>query len=156
MTPREFLEQVVRPNEAEFEANFGSVRHAHNAVASVDALAARLYHSLKASSQSATGAKDDSAYRQQLADANADFGVLRDLAKANKHFVLTQGQPKISSAAQVTVEAPGWGEARWDEARWDSPDQVHVRLNSGDLRAVDYLVRAGIAFLDTEMAKHGI
>lgn len=37
MTPREFLDQVVRPNLADFEVNFGSIRYAHNAVASVDA-----------------------------------------------------------------------------------------------------------------------
>ena len=40
MTPIEFLEEIVRPNVAAFHADYGSLRNAYNAVASVDALAA--------------------------------------------------------------------------------------------------------------------
>ena len=36
MTPREFLQTVVRPNLEEFNADYGSVRRAHNAVATVE------------------------------------------------------------------------------------------------------------------------
>lgn len=154
MTPSEFLDEVVRPNVAEFEANPGSIRHAHNAVAAVDALAARLYGWLKVNKPGTVTAGDDTLYRAELALINPDFGVLRDLAKANKHFELTRGKPTVSSAAQVSIEAPGWGEAQWDEGRWDGPDQVYVRLNNGDLRAVDYLVRSGIQFLDQLMKHH--
>ena len=42
MTPRQFLEQIVRPNVVEFHANCANMRHAYNAVAAVDALAAHL------------------------------------------------------------------------------------------------------------------
>jgi len=42
MMPREFLEKVVRANITEWEVNFGSERHAYNAVAAVDLLLVRL------------------------------------------------------------------------------------------------------------------
>jgi len=42
-TPRQFLETVVRPNVADFHSHFAGLRHAHNAIGAVDALAAHLY-----------------------------------------------------------------------------------------------------------------
>jgi hypothetical protein len=43
MTPRDFLEAVVRPNVDDFHAQFPDLRHAYNAISAVDALAAHLY-----------------------------------------------------------------------------------------------------------------
>jgi hypothetical protein len=43
MTPREFFKAVVRPNVDEFHTHYADMRHAHNAVSSIDALAAHLY-----------------------------------------------------------------------------------------------------------------
>ena len=61
MTPREFLENVVRPNVEDFDANYGSVRQAYNAVAAVDALAAHLYLWCKTNAPSEiAGVSDDS------------------------------------------------------------------------------------------------
>jgi hypothetical protein len=40
MTPREFLEAVVRLDVAEFRDEYGSIRRAYHAVTAVDALAA--------------------------------------------------------------------------------------------------------------------
>jgi hypothetical protein len=60
MTPREFLDEVVRPNVAEFNVNFGSLRTAYNAVAAVDALAAHIYWWCKTnSSAEVKGDRDD-------------------------------------------------------------------------------------------------
>ena len=43
MIPRDFLETVVRPNVTEFNADYGKIQRAYNAVAAVDALAAHIY-----------------------------------------------------------------------------------------------------------------
>jgi hypothetical protein len=40
MTPREFLEAVVRFDVAEFRDEYGNIRRAYHAVTAVDALAA--------------------------------------------------------------------------------------------------------------------
>lgn len=85
MTPREFLDQVVRPNVADLEANFGSLRHAYNAVASVDALVDHFYPWLVANRPGATSASDDSAHRQELAGANRDFGLRHQPHPTKEH-----------------------------------------------------------------------
>lgn len=154
MSARQYLDVVVLPNAEEFEANFGSVRHAYNAALSIDCLAAQIFHDLKAEGK--TTATHDSAFRQELAKAYPDFGILRDVAKAMKHVELDQHNPTVSTSAQVVAQTTGWGEGRWGEMRWGGPTQVHVRLDNGDLRAVDYLVRNAITILTNEMHKHRI
>ena len=42
-TPREFLQIVVRPNIEDFHTHFADLRRAHNAISTLDALAAHLY-----------------------------------------------------------------------------------------------------------------
>lgn len=154
MSAKDFLADVVRPNVDEFETNFGSVRHAYNAALAVDCLAAQLFHDLKAAGK--TTAKDDSAYRQDLAARYPDFGILRDVAKAMKHVVLDRHSPSVKTSSQVEIQSTGWGQGRWGEARWGGPPQVHVTLDSGDIRAVDYLVRNAVAIIESEMAANGL
>lgn len=99
MTPKEFLDQVVTPNVSDFQNDFGNVRLAFNAVAAIDALAANLFNWIKSNATGKErGATNDSAYRAALSKIDVDFPLVRDLAKANKHFLLTDGKPKVSSA----------------------------------------------------------
>ena len=68
VTPRQFLEKVVQPNVTEFYIRIGSERHAYNAVAAVDALAAHIYVWCTVNSPSAIdGTPNDSVYRAVLA-----------------------------------------------------------------------------------------
>jgi hypothetical protein len=60
---------------------------------------------------------DDRSYRQHLAQEDADFGLLRDIAKAHKHVILDRGNPQISGAQNLSVKGLGWGEAAWGEGR---------------------------------------
>lgn len=74
MTPRDFLEVVVRPNVVDFNDDSVSLRLAFNAVASVDALAAHLYHWCAAHNPAALhGAGGDSHFRGALAALSDDF-----------------------------------------------------------------------------------
>jgi hypothetical protein len=131
MMPREFLEKVVRPNISEWEANFGSERHAYNPVAAVDSLTAHLYVWCKANAPAEiVGISDDSQYRASLARRSPDFGLLRDIAKALKHVQLTSGKPQVANAGQVTTRSLGWCEERLGEGRWGGPPQVVVTTDS--------------------------
>ena len=47
MTPRAFLDQVVRPNVAALVAAYDDPRDAFNAIASIDALAGLIYEALR-------------------------------------------------------------------------------------------------------------
>ena len=158
MTPREFLEQVVRPNVADFHANYGSLRHSYNAVAAVDALAAHIYVWCTTNVPAQVyGAADDSAYRTKLAGLNHDFGLLRDIAKAQKHVHLTRGTPQVTRAEQVSARPIGYGEGQYGAGRYDGPPQLVVDINPGDFRYVESVVDAALAFLvEREMQRLGI
>jgi hypothetical protein len=154
VTPCEFLENVVRPNVQDFNANYGSVRHAYNAVAAVDALAAHLYLWCKTNASSEiVDVSDDTQYRARSAQSSSDFRLLRDIAKAQKHAHLDRGAPEVTAAAQVAARSTGWGEARWDEGRWGGPPQVVVTTDGGELRYVEKIVAAALTVLETEMSR---
>src|SRR4051794_34428135 len=108
--PRDFLTNIVRPNLAEFEAEFGSERRAFNAIAALDALAAHMFQWCKRNKQAAVvGVADDSDYRARLAGLNSDFRLLRDIAKASKHVELTRGNPSVKHSSQVDAEGVPFG-----------------------------------------------
>lgn len=157
MTPREFLDAVVRPNVAAFRVDFADLRHAYNAVAAVDALAAHMYGWLKANAPDAVaGIKDDSGYRDALAKRDADFALLRDVAKAQKHVHLTRGAPAVTRADQVASQPVGWGRGGFGKGRWGGPKQVLVTTAAGRLCFVESIVGRSLAFLEAEMAAIGM
>lgn len=157
MEPRDFRTQIVQPNVDEFLVDYASMRRAYNAIAAVDALAAQIYVWAAAKNPGAVnGVRDDSHYRETLAQQDPDFGLFRDVAKAQKHARLTRGNPRVGTSRQVERRPVGWGEAAWDEGRWDGPPQVLVTTNTGDLRYVEALIQDALTMLDAEMARVGV
>ena len=154
MTPREFLETVVRPNIDNLTGKNGSLIDAYNAVAAVDALAGHLFVWLR---QNKPGAivmcRDDTEYREKLAERSPDFRFLRDLAKAQKHVELRRGQPVVTSVAQVTSRSLGWDEG---EPRFNEPNQATVQANVGELRLIEAVIANAIDALQAVMASHGL
>lgn len=157
MGPRAFLAKIVRPNVAELNSEFGDLRRAFNAIAAVDALAAHIFLWCRAHApHEVAGIKNDAGYRDKLAKENADFRLLRDAAKANKHIELTQGHPQVKGASQIKADERGWGSAVWGETRWGSPIQVYVSADPGPTRTADNLVNGALSFLEQEMDRFGI
>ena len=147
LSPREFVETIVRANLEKFDAHNGDLRHAFNAVAAIDALAAHLFHwCCENRRDEVAGIDNDSQYRKLLAGRNEDFRILRDAAKAFKHAKLDQGNPDPSSAGAVFVASLTWKEP----AR-----QVVVRTHSGEIHAVDELATGATDFLLQEMERLG-
>ena len=154
MEVHEHLERIVRPNMAELSEDHGDIRPAFNAVAAVDALAGHLYRwCLTNASDEVAGVQNDSEYRGQLAEANVDFSLVRDIAKAQKHIYLTRGSPQVRGADQVETRSLGWGQVRWGEGRWGSPPQVVVETNDGEVRVVESVLGRALAFLEAEMVR---
>ena len=83
MTPREFLEAVVRLDVAEFSDEYGSIRRAYHAVTAVDALAAHIFVWCRTNAPSeVTGLNDDNHYRGKLSQRSSEFRLLRDIGRA--------------------------------------------------------------------------
>jgi hypothetical protein len=164
VTPGEFLQTVVRPNVEEFDADYGNVRRAYNAVAAVDALAAHICVWCKTNAPSEiAGLPDDNMdthYRGQLAGCSSDFRLLRDIAKAQKHVHLDPPRkgkpPEVTTSAQVTTRAFGYGEGGYGAGRYGGPPQVVVTTDNGELRYVETIVAAALVLLEVEMKRLNI
>jgi hypothetical protein len=152
MTPREYLETVVRPNVDDFHTHFADVRHAQNAISTVDALAAHVYVWATANNPAAVASSDhDTAYRDELAARNKDFALLRDIAKAQKHVHLTRGNPHVLRADQITSRSVALGEGDFGAGRYGGVEQVVVDIEASNFLYVENIVDNALAFLENEM-----
>jgi len=148
---------VVRPNVAEFHADYGDERRAFNAVAAVDALAAHMYLWCQANNRAAIhGVADDSSYRAGLAQQDAKFGLLRDIAKAQKHVRLTRNPPPVANASQMNARTPGYGEGRYGEGRYGGVLQVVVDISGNDFAYIENVMDVALAFLEGKMQQLGM
>lgn len=156
MNPKSFLETVVAPNIEDFHNNFSSLRHAHNAISSLDALAAHLYCWAVANSPNVVAsAIGDSGYRNELAERNGSFKLLRDIAKAQKHVHLKYHNPQVKRADQVTSRNMGWGDGGYGQGRSGGGEQVIVNDNNGQLHYVEEIVDSSLNLLISEMRELG-
>jgi hypothetical protein len=154
MTPKEFLSEVVRPNVSTFHDDFASFRHAFNAVAAVDALAAHLFMWCKANAPAeVAGSGDDTVYRGTLASRCPAFRLLRDISKAQKHVHLTRGSPQVTRENQVNVRPIGAGKGGIGCGRAGGPPQVVVDINGGVFDYVEDVVDEALAFIEGEMRR---
>ncbi|WP_173983019.1 hypothetical protein [Magnetospirillum sp. SS-4] len=148
---------IVSPNLRELREGYGDIRHAFNAIAAVDALAGHIWRWCRDHApQEIVGAKNDIGFKQRLAEANADFALVRDMAKAQKHVHLDHGAPALKGADQIEARRMGWGQARWGEGRWGSPQQVVVETDLGEVRVVEAVLGRALMFLECEMERVGI
>jgi hypothetical protein len=157
VTPRQFLEQIVRPNVAEFRADCANMRYAYNAVAAVDARAAHIYVWCTANATAeVAGCVDDSCYRAKLARAHDDFRLLRDIAKAQKHVELKRRPPPIAEAKQISTRPINWGEGPFGHGSWGGPPQVVVDIDTSTMRYVEQIADSALRFLEGEMVRLNI
>ena len=157
MTPIEFLTEVVQPNVAELEENHGSLRHAFNAVAAVDALASRIYWWCETHNHpEVADINGDSFYRESLAKKNASFRLLRDSAKAQKHDRLEWGNPLVTDSGQIVSRGIGIGECVIGETAIGEEPRGVVGPTSGSMRHVNFMAREALTFLEAEMKRVGI
>ena len=156
MTPREFLETIVLPNVEEFHGHYTDLRRAYNAVSSVDSLEANIYQWATVHSPAAVASiLNDSQYRKDLSKRSADFDLLRDVAKAQKHARLTDGNPKITLSDQVVVRPIGYGEGLYGLGRYGGVQQVVVDIAPGNFAYLEGTVDGALAVLEAEMVALG-
>lgn len=154
MTPCRFIEQIVRPNVAEFHADAANMRRAYNAVTAVDALAAHIYVWCLANSPAeVAGVKDDTCYRAKLANNHNDFRLLRDISKAQKHVELTRRAPAIAKEKQISTRPVGFGEGPFGNGGYGGPPQVVIDINTSTMRYVGQIVDSALQFLEGELAR---
>jgi hypothetical protein len=156
LTVREFRRLILKPNLDEYMRDYQLMHRAFNAVAAVDAYAAHIFYQAKEMSVDICttlsldqpASRDDSAFRQALADNCNEFKIIRDLAKANKHARLIRHSPRVADSGQTSAKSKGWGEARWGEGRYGSPLQIFVEVDGSEECYVETLIQKSVDMLD--------
>ncbi|MDX8462368.1 hypothetical protein [Mesorhizobium humile] len=74
--------------------------------------------------------RNDSYFRQRIADGCDAFRLIRDLAKANKHAELVKHKPLVSSSDQAISKPMGYGLGRYGKGRFGGVPQMMIRLNA--------------------------
>jgi hypothetical protein len=111
LTPRLFLDSVVKPNADELSKRNNDVRLAVNAMLTLDAFFGILYADLRARNEPAVaGFQRDHQYRDDLASHSRDYQILRDAAFSIKHGELTGTKPRlVENVRQIQAFTPGAG-----------------------------------------------
>lgn len=139
---KQFNDDIVKPTLTEFDAEYSNLRRAFLAVAVVDALAAQIYAQAKEhninpfelldeQTQVKPEEKDDSYFREKITNKCSGFKIIRDVAKANKHAILTRGEPQVKKSSQIISKSIGYGEGSYGAGRYSSVVQIMAQLNDG-------------------------
>jgi hypothetical protein len=148
MTPREFLDQIAKPNLEEAMQNINDIRIAFNACAAVTALASHLFEYLKDNGLTRF-ARDGEFKTKFLSQHSEQFRIVHDIAEAHKHARLVR-TTLVDSSDALRSEIKDAGYQRWNELLWDGTEAICVRVN-GEQRVVIALVLHAIQFLDNEI-----
>src|SRR5215470_18062378 len=95
--PKEFFRVIVGPNLEKFYADEGDLRLAVNSILTLDALVGVLHQ--ENCRKSGAGLKDkareeDEEFRNALAAKSDAYRIVRDIAAAVKHGILTRPKPQ--------------------------------------------------------------
>jgi hypothetical protein len=71
------------------------------------------------------------AFRAELAKKHAQWSLVRDVAKAHKHVILTRSIRAVTSAGQAFVAPTGFGSRGYGGGPYGGTPSVIVRLDDG-------------------------
>jgi hypothetical protein len=106
-------------------------------------MAARVFHYWQGRDPSKIyGARNEGAYRNELTALECqDFGLVRDVADAHKHFELDRPNRRLTRADQTARGGMGWGEGGLGEGVFGGGPQLVVKLDDGTKRALSAIMQ---------------
>lgn len=144
MTPREFLNTVTIVNARLALDHPEDIRHAVNAITSLDAFFGILHAALR--EQNRPIDPNDSAWKETLAAKNESFRLLRDIAYALKHGKLDGRMPRLVRKPDQVFSMPGAFEPAAFSKAFDT-GQVWISTDANDFRA-DEVIGAVVDFAE--------
>lgn len=141
--PRRFFDDHVKPNYAEWLKNPLDQRLAKNAVADANNMAARvLQYWLARDAWQVYGVTTERAYRDELAARECpDFGLVRDVADAHKHFRLDRSSRQVTGTDQTAIGAIPFGGGGYGEGVYGGGPQLVVTQDDGTQRALTAIMK---------------
>lgn len=126
-----FYDEHIVPSVREWETNPLEPHRAMNAAVSLNQMANHYWHEHHGDPSKVLGASSLGVFRNLLAAATPEFGLIRDVADAHKHYKLDRPNRNITDASQATQASMGWSEAAWGEGEWGSPPEIVVTYDNG-------------------------
>jgi len=159
-----FRQDIVEPNIEEFRNDAGSIQKGFNAVSAVDSFAAHILTERMSAGgdpfdelgAGRMGGRNDNHFRGVLAGLNDTFGFVRDVAKANKHAFLTQGNPRVNGSGDTTFVEVKYGDGGYGMGLYDGGPQLIVHTLDNDQHRLIDLVEEALKFLDETAASLGM
>ncbi|MCB1489872.1 MAG: hypothetical protein KDJ88_20735 [Bauldia sp.] len=142
--PRKFFEQHVKPDYEDWLRAPLDERHAKNAVSNANNMAARVWHywTDQGDLSKVFGEPNEGAYRNALAVHEcSDFGLVRDVADAFKHFQLDRPSRRLTRTNQTAAGGMGFGEGKFGEGVFGGGPQLVVTLDDGTKRPLTSMMR---------------
>ena len=135
-TCRQFLDEVAIPDYNDYVADLTNLRAAMHAALSHFHLHEWVFEEHKDNPSSVFNCTNTETFKGYLISPICeDFGLIKDVANAHKHFLLTRGDPSITGAQDVTLSPPtGWGEGGYGEGPWGGSPAVVIDMGSGPSR----------------------
>jgi hypothetical protein len=155
VTPKDHLDEIVRPNVRKMLTNLDDLRLAFNAVAAVDGLAAHIYWwAVYHRPQAVADIAGDSEYRRALAPRSRGFELVFETAKAMKHVRLTLGKPpSVRAADQLRSSGSGYGQGKYGAGPYGGSSQIHIEPIGEAAIPADGVIHRALEFLEQEMAR---
>ena len=140
-TGTEFWIQVTQPDYQDFKKDTTDLRKIIHAVSSLYHLHEWLFRQYETTPAKIYECASSSDFRKHLIDHEcSDFALLRDLADANKHFLLGRQSAQITTANQMKTRSTVWREGSWAKSAWAEGSwgklKTIVRLDDGKSRII--------------------
>jgi hypothetical protein len=140
---RDFFEKHVLANYRDWLACPLDERLAKNAVNDANNMAARVFRYWQNRDvREIQRARTEGEYRDILSSREcSDFGLVRDVADAHKHFELDRANRRVTSSAQTGRGQIGVGEGGFGEGKFGGGAQLVVTLDDGTKRPLSAIMK---------------
>jgi hypothetical protein len=136
-----FYDEHIEPSVREWEASPLEPHRAMNGAVALNQMADHFWHEHHGDAARVLHSPSLPAFRNALAAATPEFGLVRDVADAHKHYRLDRANRNLTDASQATAGSMGYGEARWGEGQWGSPPEIVVTYDDGSKHHFSTAVR---------------
>jgi hypothetical protein len=126
-----YFDEHVIPNLREWTSQPTADNRAMNLAISLNHLADHFWEEHQTDPSKPLSARSLKEFREKLVDLTPEFGLIRDVADAHKHFKLNRTDRNVTHATQTAVGAMGWGEAAWNHGTWGGTPEVIVTFDDG-------------------------
>lgn len=159
----EFKRLILEPNLNSLMLVHDKLHIAFNAVSSVDSYSAHLFQAIQEVGVSPMSilsgevrGDNDISFRELLAAHSKDFGLIRDVAKANKHAILFRGNPQVNGSGDTILKPRPFGTGSYGLGPYGGVEEWFVRTLDGKEHHLQTALVNAVDFIDALAVEHNL